>query len=226
MKTHMNSIAFNARSTCVISVLLLAFLALAGCSTALQQVRPSVYDFGPGALSTPTTPTTVANDKPAPSTPLIIGEINATAALDSTAVQYRMAYTDALQLKPYSKARWSMAPADLIRQRLREQLGQSRTLLNPGEGGQSGLSAPNTLRVDLEEFSQLFESPDKSIGLLRMRVTLIQTQANGATRAAQRSIIVQRPAPSADAAGGVRALTDATDAAMQEVDDWLRGVMP
>lgn len=223
MKTHMNTTAFNAKSICVISLLVLAFLALTGCGTALQQVRPSVYDFGPGALSTPTT---VANAKPAPSTPLIIGEINATAALDSTAVQYRMAYTDALQLKPYSKARWSMAPADLIRQRLREQLGQSRTLLNPGEGGQSGLSAPNTLRVDLEEFSQLFESPDTSIGLLRMRVTLIQTQANGATRAAQRSIIVQRPAPSADAAGGVRALTAATDAAMQEVDDWLRGVMP
>ena len=223
MKTHMKTIAFNARAGGVKGLLVLAFLALAGCSTALQQVRPSVYDFGPGALSTPTT---AVNAKPAPSTPLIIGEINATAALDSTAVQYRMAYTDALQLKPYSKARWSMAPADLIRQRLREQLGQSRTLLNPGEGGQSGLSAPNTLRVDLEEFSQLFESPDNSIGLLRMRVTLIQTQANGATRAAQRSIIVQRPAPSADAAGGVRALTDATDAAMQEVDDWLRGVMP
>lgn len=223
MKTHMNSIAFNARSTGAKGLLVLAFLALAGCGTALQQARPAVYDFGPGALLTPTS---VADAKSAPSTPLIIGEINATAALDSTAVQYRMAYSDALQLKPYSRARWSMAPADLIRQRLREQLGQSRTLLNPGEGGQSGMSAPNTLRVDLEEFSQLFESPDNSIGLLRMRVTLIQTQANGATRAAQRSIIVQRPAPSADAAGGVRALTAATDAAMQEVDDWLRSVMP
>lgn len=220
MKAHMKSTAFNPRSPCISGLLVIALLALAGCGTALQPVRPSVYDFGPGPLSTPSS---VSPATSAPSSPLIIGEINATAALESTAVQYRLTYTDALQLRPYSTARWSMAPADLIRQRLREQLGQSRTLLNPGEGGQS---APNTLRVDLEEFSQLFESPDKSIGLLRMRVTLIQTQANGATRAAQRSIIVQRPAPSADAAGGVRALTAATDAAMQEVEDWLRGVMP
>lgn len=223
MKIDMNSIPFNAKSIGVKCLLVIAFLTVAGCGTALQPVRPSVYDFGPGALITPSS---VADTKKAPSNPLIIGEINATAALDSTAVQYRLAYTDALQLKPYSMARWSMAPADLIRQRLREQLGQSRTLLNPGEGGQSGLSTPNLLRADLEEFSQLFESPDKSIGLLRVRVTLIQTQANGATSAVQRSIIVQRPAPSADAAGGVRALTAATDAAVQEVDDWLRSVMP
>lgn len=223
MKIHMNSIAFNAISTGVKSLLMLAILALTGCGTALQPVRPSVYDFGPSTMSVTTT---VADAAKAPATPLIIGGVNATAALDSTAVQYRLAYADALQLRPYSMARWSMAPADLISQRLSERLGQGRTLLNPGEGGQLGLATPNMLRVDLEEFSQLFESPDKSVGLLRLRVTLIQTQTTGATQVAQRSIAVQRPAPTADAAGGVRALTAATDAAMQEVDDWLRGVMP
>jgi cholesterol transport system auxiliary component len=34
-------------------------------------------------------------------------------------------------------------------------------------------------------------------------------------------VIVQRPAPSADAAGGVRALSAATDAAAEELVDWL-----
>lgn len=217
MNNQMNFIAFNTRHVGAKGLLVIALLALAGCGTALQAVRPSVYDFGPGALGGP-----AASGQQAPSTSLIIGEINATASLDSTAVQYRLAYDNALQLKPYSKARWSMAPADLIRQRLREQLGQGRTLLNPGEGIQSGQATPNLLRLDLEEFSQLFESPDKSMGLIRLRVTLIQTQANGATQAAQRSVVVQRPAPSADAAGGVRALTAATDVAMQEIDDWLR----
>jgi cholesterol transport system auxiliary component len=33
---------------------------------------------------------------------------------------------------------------------------------------------------------------------------------------------VQRPAPSADATGGVRALTAATDAAAQEIALWLQ----
>jgi cholesterol transport system auxiliary component len=35
---------------------------------------------------------------------------------------------------------------------------------------------------------------------------------------------VQRPAPSADAPGGVRALTAATDAAIDEIATWLQQV--
>ena len=38
----------------------------------------------------------------------------------------------------------------------------------------------------------------------------------------QRSIVVQRPASSADAPGGVRALTEATEAAIEEIDEWLQ----
>jgi len=44
--------------------------------------------------------------------------------------------------------------------------------------------------------------------------------------ASKRSVIVQRPAPTADASGGVRALTAATDAAVQEIDAWLLGLVP
>jgi len=39
---------------------------------------------------------------------------------------------------------------------------------------------------------------------------------------AQRSFDVQRPAPTADAAGGVRALSAASEAAAQEIAAWLR----
>ena len=77
--------------------------------------------------------------------------------------------------------RWSMPPAQLLRQRLREQL------------------SPMTLRVELEEFSQLFEAPDQSVGLLRLRATLVQPGPSGEKWLAQRSVTVQRPAPSADA---------------------------
>jgi len=34
--------------------------------------------------------------------------------------------------------------------------------------------------------------------------------------------VIQRPGPSADAPGGVRALTAATDAAIAELDTWLQ----
>jgi cholesterol transport system auxiliary component len=133
-------------------------------------------------------------------------------------VLYRLAYADAQQLRPYAQARWSMTPAQLVRQRLREHLGQRRAVMNPGEG----TVAAGTLRIELEEFSQLFETADKSVGLLRLRATVVQATAQGDRLVAQRSVVVQRPAPSADASGGVRALTAAADAAIEELDQWLQ----
>ena len=82
--------------------------------------------------------------------------------------------------------------------------------------------APVVLRIELEEFSQLFESPATSIGLLRLRATALQPSPRGERLLGQRSFIVQRPSPSADAAGGVRALTAATDAVVEEIDQWLQ----
>lgn len=197
----------------------LALLALSGCAVPDRPVRPVVYDFGPGALAAP--PALSLAALPA----LTLAEVEATAALDSTAVLYRLAYADAQQLRPYAQARWSMTPAQLLRQRLREHLSLRRAVLNPGESvapGAAGSSEAKTLRIELEEFSQLFEAPDQSVGLLRLRATVLQATSSGDRLVAQRSVLVQRPAASADAQGGVRALTAATDAAVLELEQWLR----
>jgi cholesterol transport system auxiliary component len=181
--------------------------------------RPVVYDFGPGAVS-------IAGASQSPALPaLMLAEVEAPASLDSTAVLYRLAYSDSQQVRPYAQARWSMPPAQLLRQRLRETLGQQRVVLQPGEGVSS--SAPAlTLRIALEEFSQLFETADKSAGLLRLRATLSQGSGGGERVLAQRSFVVQRDSASADAAGGVRALTGATDAVIVDLDQWLRQSSP
>ena len=60
------------------------------------------------------------------------------------------------------------------------------------------------------------------LAVLRLRCTLLENSAGGERLVAQRSFDVQRPAPSADAAGGVRALTAASEAAAQEIAAWLR----
>jgi cholesterol transport system auxiliary component len=80
------------------------------------------------------------------------------------------------------------------------------------------------LHLDLDEFSQLFETADRSSGLVRLRATLGQGGEGAERLLAQRSFVVQRPASSADAAGGVRALTQATDALIAEIDQWLQQV--
>lgn len=197
----------------------LALVALSGCAVPDRPARPAVYDFGPGALAMP--PALSPNVLPA----LTLAEVEATAALDSTAVLYRLAYADAQQLRPYAQARWSMAPAQLLRQRLRERLSLDRAVLNPGESAAPGAAGPSeakTLRIELEEFSQLFEAPGQSVGLLRLRATVLQATPLGDRLVAQRTVLVRRPAASADAPGGVRALTVATDAAVLELEQWLR----
>jgi cholesterol transport system auxiliary component len=215
----MNSAASNAAVN-LKSCLFLIILALTGCALPSPPARPAVYDFGPGARTI--SPTTDSGKV----TPLKVAEVEANAALDSNAVLYRLAYADDQQLHPYAQARWSMTPAQLIRQRLRERLGQRRLLLNPEDNIGSGVDVrsnlPLTLRVELEEFSQLFEAPDKSVGLLRLRASLTRPNATGPKLVAQHGFVAQHGAPSADAFGGVRALTAATDAAVLEIEQWLQ----
>ena len=198
--------------------LFLVAAALSACALPAPPTRAVVYDFGPGAVAA------VPISRMARLAPIALAEVESSSALDSTAVLYRLAYADAQALRPYAQARWSMAPAQLVRQRLREHLGAHRAVLNSGDGNViDGVKTnPWLLRIELEEFSQLFESATASTGLLRLRATVVQATPQGEKLIGQRAVIVQRPAPSADAAGGVRALTAATDAAVLEVDQWLQ----
>ncbi|WP_411885033.1 ABC-type transport auxiliary lipoprotein family protein [Polaromonas sp. YR568] len=201
---------------------LLAALALAGCSGLPDKpTRATMYDFGPGPLAT--LPTT----RQAPLPAIALDDISTSGgALDNMAVLYRLGYADAQQLRPYSQARWSMPPAQLVRQRVREQLGQRRAVFNAGASVALNRSQnavlPLLLRMDLEEFSQLFTAPETSVGLIRLRATLVEVTPAGDKLVGQRNVIVQRPAPSSDAPGGVQALTAATDAAIEEIDQWLQ----
>jgi cholesterol transport system auxiliary component len=138
---------------------------------------------------------------------------------------YRLGYEDPYQLRPYAFARWSAAPGQLIRQRLRDVLGRERPVLDQSAAAalaRRGGTPPPVLRVELEEFSQLFDSPHESQGVLRLRATLLENTGGGERLLAQRSFDVRRPAPSADAPGGVRALTAAVDAAAADIAAWLR----
>lgn len=205
--------------------LLIAGFLLSGCSALPDKpVRAALYDFGPGNLTA-----APAARQPAPPTlpALAIDDINTSGgALDNQAVLYRLTYLDAQEVRPYTFARWSMPPAQLVRQRLREQLGQQRNIFDARGGlalnrSQSAV-LPLLLRLDLDEFSHVFTAPDASVGLIRMRATLIEQATSGEKLVAQRTIVVQRPAPTADAQGGVRALAAATDAAIEEIDVWLQ----
>ena len=219
---------FRARLSSWVALVLSVLLA--ACSALPDKpVRPVLYDFGPGAVIEPR----ASAGSLLPALPAVaLDDITTSGgALDNTALLYRLAYQDTQQLRPYALARWSTPPAQLVRQRMREYLSLRRPVFNAREGvainrGQdsSGVKAvlPLRLRLELEEFSHLFTAPDTSAGVIRLRATLVEVTTAGEKFIAQRSVVAQRPALSSDAPGGVRALTEATDAAIEELDQWLQ----
>lgn len=186
--------------------------ALTGCALPLpdKPARPAVYDFGPAPAAAGHT------DTAPPAGAIALPPVTAPAALDGQAVLYRLAYADdAQQLRPYAQARWSMPPAELLSQRLHAALAATRPVVPAGEG-----LAAVELRLHLDEFSQVFDAPGQSHALLRLRATALAPRA-AQRLLGQRSFSVQRPAATADAPGGARALAEASDAAIAELSGWL-----
>ncbi len=204
----------------------LGVLGTAGCSALPEPPsRPVMYDFGPGPMQT------APSDRRAPLPALALAEVDAPGLPDgSNAVLYRLAYADAQQLRPYAQARWSQPPAQLLQQRLREHLGQRRAVLKADDGAaqvrdtSQGGKLPPVLRVEVEEFSHTFTSAAESVGLLRLRATVVDLTPVGEVLRGQRVFIVRTPARSADAAGGVAALAEASTQAAKEVAEWVEQV--
>ena len=224
-RSAMNAIENIATNACCKSAAAtFCLVLLVGCSALpTPPNRPVSYDFGPGLTSLP------AADRRASLPPIALADVEATGLSESsTAVLYRLNYADAQQLRPYTLARWTQPPVQLVQQALRAQLGLRRPVLQDADAAAQardtarGGKLPAVLRIELEEFSHLFTSPAESTGLLRLRATLVDPTPAGETLLGQRVFIVQKPAPTPDAAGGTRALADA---AGQGGGEWGEGVV-
>lgn len=212
----LKKIAASARPASVVATFAAIFLA--GCSALPQPpVRPVLYDLGPGQLAP------AAEQPPLPA--LALADVQSAGPVDgSTAVHYRLAYADARQLRPYQSARWSQPPAQLLEQRLRAVLGERRAVLRADKAliaARQGQAPTAVLRVELEEFSQIFTSEQGSTGVVRLRATLVEPTPTGEQLLGQRLFVAQQAATSADAAGGTRALAEATQQAAQALAQWL-----
>jgi len=196
-----------------------AMFALAACSSVApdKPVRATTYDFGP--------PPAAASSAAGTAQPaIVLADPEAASSLETTALLYRLAYADPHQLLPYAHARWSAPPQRLVRQRLRDILGRDRAVLDQTESAslaRNGSALPRTLRIDVEEFSHVFESATQSFGVLRVRATLTENTSAGERLVAQRVFDERVPAPTQDAPGGVHALAEATDAAAQALTAWI-----
>lgn len=95
----------------------------------------------------------------------------------------------------YARARWAGAPASLIQQRLTRELG----LISSGQGRTACL-----LRIDIAEFSQVFDSPAVSRGVLTGRAQWLDRSRS---QLAEREINIGTAAGESNSRAGVAALT-------------------
>ena len=171
-------------------------LMLCGCTLLPPQPAPPVvYDFGP------------ASPAAAPAGQPAALQVQAPPWLDGPALVYRTEYTNAARLASYRDSRWAAAPAALLGEQLRQRLARS------------GAPRPQLLlRVDIEEFCQVFSAPTLSRGVLRLRATLVDTATGRVLR--QQAFASEVEAATPDAAGGARALAQASDALATQLLDW------
>lgn len=201
----------------------LALVALVGALTActsLPKPPDAVVRYDLGAA--PALATTAAT----PLAPIALGPMVAPLQADgNTAVRYRLAYADAQVLHAYTQARWSLPPAQMVQQRLREHLSDGGRIVLSAEPGAiapsvQGRQVP-VLHVALEEFSHVFSSAQDSAGWVRVRATLVDPAPQGDVLLAQQVFDVRQPAAAPNAGAGVQALARGVEAVGQQLAPWL-----
>ena len=182
-------------------LIVLLCLVQAACVGSMRNGAPAVvYDFG------------------LPANALVSGEDWSRLALevksppwfDSLYVNYRLAYDDPLKQREYAGSRWAGVPDILLAQSLRQQLGVA--------GAERGATTECQLRVDLLAFTQVFDAPTLSHGLLQAQLSLMDRKRQ---LLAGKRLTIERPARTADAHGGVVALVAASEELGQQTASWL-----
>ncbi|MFB3080600.1 MAG: ABC-type transport auxiliary lipoprotein family protein [Nitrosomonadaceae bacterium] len=188
---------------------------LAGCTIMPQAQTPvSIYDFG---LQQVSSTYNTSNQQQQLWTSLLIAEATSPVWLDSQAIQYRLAYRDPTQSYNYANNRWAAAPATLLTHRIRNRIAAvtNDKIVSTSDGTRADF----TLRLELEEFSQVFDAVDKSHVIIRLRASLIHRSSRSLR--AQRNFSMEQATPTANAAGAVQALTESSDKLIENLIDWL-----
>lgn len=198
---------FSATSRTGAGVFTLATaLLLGGCAS--RGPLPTYYDFGP-----PASPVAVQAATPALPV-LVIADANGPSWLDNQRMYYRLLYADAQQSRPYAYNRWNTPPLQLLSQRLKTRIAQGGIKVLATTDAAAGIPL---LRIDVDDFSQNFDTEKQSSGQVTLRASLFR----GHVLVDQKTFSRNSPAGSADAQGGAQALASASDAIAADLLAWL-----
>lgn len=181
-------------------VLILLFLGLAGCFTSGKRGTDkglAIYDLG-----APPAPLIAARPSP-------LGiEVRAPLWMDGLGINYRLAYADPTRLREYSMVRWAGPPAQMLQQRLSQQLA----LATAGQG-----RARCLVRIEISELSQVFSAPELSKGVLQGRAYWLDQSRR---QLAERVVDIEKVAASPNSGGGVAALQSLVGQLAVDLQAW------
>ena len=188
-------------------LILVGSVLLQACASGPQ--APSFnYDFG--ALP--------KEQKPLPASLIIsVADVSAPSTLDGNAMLYRLQYDNLQLLRPYAQHHWSMAPAQLLTQRLKSRIAAAGGTV---VGAADGVADLPILKIDLDEFSQVFASTTHSEAQIIFRASVIRKNK----LIAQRYFTSGTASDSADARGGARAMQLTTDTSISAMLIWLQSL--
>lgn len=180
-------------------------VSVCACTFNPAPAPNAFYDFGPR----PENPSPSRTIEPL----LLIETVHAPSWLDTQSIVYRLG--EDARHRSYANSHWVGPPGDLITARLAGKLAgaSEKGIVRAGQG----IAADYSLRVELIEFAHVFDSPQTSRGVIQLRASLIDR----GSLVAQKSFAAAFPAPSPDAPGAVRALSNASDAAIAEIVEWV-----
>lgn len=190
-----------------IAVLLALLLGACSLGPEKRDAAPA-YDLG--------TPSAAAAGAPRIRASLLVHAVAAPSWLESYSIVYRLNYQDDARQLTYANSRWAAPPAALLTQRLRAQLAAASDggILSVGDSAR----ADYALRVELEDFSQVFDAADASRAVIVARASIVNVARR--TLLAQKTFTVGKPAAGANAEGGVRALSAASGELIDAVVAW------
>jgi cholesterol transport system auxiliary component len=188
--------------------ILAAVLVLAGCASSKTQ-EATTFDFGPAAAQ--------QTNAPAALPAIVVMDATGPAALENERMYYRLNYANALEARTYANSRWASNPLQMVTQRMKARLSQSGMKVLSATDASTGVPL---LRVEVDDFVHAFSSAGQSEGQLTLRASLFSDHR----LLDQRTFTRTTPAPSADAAGGARALAASLDAVAADIQAWLATV--
>lgn len=119
-------------------------------------------------------------------------------------MNYRLAWRNAAEIAPFANSRWAATPAEMLRKQLLRSASEQ--------------TAKCGVRMEIQEFTQVFTAKDASEARLELRVWLGTAPGKPI---ASRGWNVVEPNAGADAASGAAALARAVNRAVGEIGGWV-----